>query len=103
MYYEAVKQARRTPNDPGLRDAFAELPRAPIRVIACTLSKSVNHGGIMRVSEAYRVERVEMETDEEGIRDKSGAVGAFDWQPMRWVAASKPLRMPSGKDTESMA
>ncbi len=91
MLKEASNDARNTALDPGLRRVYPNLPRAPIRVIACPLEKSVNHGGIMRVSEAYRIERVEFEPTRDETTDAAGAVGVFDWQPARWIGAKEAV------------
>lgn len=82
---EAALAPRAPLGDPGLRAAFAELERAPIRLIACPLVKDINQGGLLRVAEAFRLEGVDLApTTREGA-DLRGGVSAGGWQPFRWI------------------
>jgi len=81
----AVSEAR-LPKDPGLRERFATLPRAPIRLIVPHLAKDVNQGGLLRLSEAFRLECVDFEPTDTTSCDLRGAVGGKAWQPHRWIA-----------------
>lgn len=81
----------RLPKDPGLRERFATLPRAPIRLIAPHLAKDVNQGGLLRLAEAFRLECVDFEPTGTTECDLRGAVGAKTWQPHRWIAPEKAI------------
>ncbi len=70
--------------DPGLRQAYDTLPKLPIRVLSMPQGKEVNHGGLLRLAEAYRVEEIIFVREEDSARDFAGAVGAKDWAPRRW-------------------
>lgn len=77
--------------EPGLRQAYPTIPRAPIRLIACPMSKAVNHGGLMRLAEAFRLERVDLAPEADGCIDGSGARGSRELQPHRWVPAERAV------------
>lgn len=74
-----------------LREQIAEMPRMPIEVIACPLGKDVNHGGILRLAEAFRIQRVTFSHEEDGAEDFSGNRGATKWQPYRWLDVHEAL------------
>lgn len=82
---EALLQARSTATDPGLRAAYPDLPKAPIRLISCPLYHEVNHGGVLRAAESCRIELVQLEAHQRSSIDMVGAVGTADWQPFEWV------------------
>lgn len=71
--------------DPGLREVYADVPRARIRLITSPLWIDVNQGGLLRLADAYRLERVDLSPEKDGARDFSGGKGAHVWQPYRWV------------------
>lgn len=85
---EAWGALEREASDPGLRRRYESLPRAPIRLIVPALGKAVNHGGILRVAEAFRLEAVDFEPEPDGVSDLSGGVGSTQWQPWRWIAVA---------------
>lgn len=66
--------------DPDLRENFHNLPRAPIQLICCKMSKEVNHGGLVRLAEAFRLENVVFEQEEDSATDFSGLMGTDKWQ-----------------------
>lgn len=68
-----------------LREQIDLLPRVPIEIIACPLGKEVNHGGILRVAEAFRLQLVSFSYEGDGANDFSGHRGAMRWQPYRWI------------------
>lgn len=70
--------------EPSLREYYAEIPRAPIRIIGCAMAKAVNHGGILRSAEAFRIEHVSLEQEPDAATDFSGHRGALKWQPYNW-------------------
>lgn len=72
-------------HDPGLRDRYPTLPRAPIRLICCPLIKDVNQGGLLRIGEAFRIERVDLSPEADGAVDFSGQRGTSAYQPFRWI------------------
>ena len=90
-YREAMAQARRDASEPGLRDAYPAIARAPIRLIACPLGKAINHGGLLRLAEAYRLELVDFQVEEDRVQDVSGVTGAHFWQEFRWVDAADSI------------
>lgn len=71
--------------DPGLRTYYDELPRAPIRLIVCPLSKDVNQGGLLRLAEAMRIERIDFAPEYDGAYDLSADRGTRSRQPWRWM------------------
>lgn len=77
--------------EPGLREAYPNIARAPIRLIACPMSKAVNHGGLMRMAEAFRLERVDLAPEADGCIDGSGSRGSRELQPHRWVPAERAV------------
>jgi tRNA (guanosine-2'-O-)-methyltransferase len=92
MYRGAAEKAQREATDPGLRDKFESLERVPFRIISSPQGKAVNHGGMLRIADAYRLERVDIEAEPDETMDISGAVGAFKWQPHRWVSAVEAVK-----------
>lgn len=84
--HQAWMEERKIPSDPGLRKAYFEASRAPVRLIVPSLQVYVNHGGLLRLAEAFRIERVEFEPEPDGAFDIAGAVGADRWQPSRWIS-----------------
>lgn len=72
-------------SDPGLREVYEEIPRAPIRLIVLPLGKAINHGGMTRVADAYRIERVDLSPEPDRAIDFAGSRGTKGWQPYRWV------------------
>jgi tRNA G18 (ribose-2'-O)-methylase SpoU len=83
--------AGRTPEDPGLREAYNDLPGAPIRLITLPLSKDVNHGGLLRTADAFRLERVDFSREEDRANDFSGHRGTAGWQPYRWIEPEEAI------------
>lgn len=77
--------------DPGLREAYASLPRAQVRVICCALGKDVNQGGILRLAEAFRLERVDYEPPYGEPFDFTAATGVEPWQEYRWIEPEKAI------------
>lgn len=88
---EAWAAAQMPADDPGLRDVYERLPRARIRLICCRLVMDPNQGGLLRLAEAFRLERVELTPEEDGARDFSGAMGARQKQPFRWILAEEAI------------
>lgn len=82
------RASRNAPADPGLRDAYPEIPRLPIRLICPRLDKEINHGNLLRIAEAFRLELVVFAPDDRPW-DVSGAMGATVWQPF--------VRQPGGE------
>lgn len=74
-----------------IRERADLLPRMPIEVIACPLGKAVNHGGLLRVAESFRLERVSFSFEEDKGNDFSGHRGAIRWQPYRWLSAKEAV------------
>jgi tRNA G18 (ribose-2'-O)-methylase SpoU len=89
---EIWEDSGRTADDPGLREAYGSLPRAPIHLVAYPMSKNVNHGGLLRVADAFRVERVDLALGSEGAMDVAGQRGALAAQPHRWIETDEALR-----------
>jgi tRNA G18 (ribose-2'-O)-methylase SpoU len=77
--------------EPGLRQAYPAIPRAPIRIIACPMSKAVNHGGLLRLAESFRLDRVDLAPEADGCIDGSGSRGSRELQPHRWIPAERAV------------
>ncbi len=77
--------------DPGLRERYGSLPRAPIRLIACPLIKSANHGGLLRLAEAFRIERVDFSPEPDDCIATSAQRGTRPYQPHRWIDAESAI------------
>lgn len=84
-----------------LRERFDHLPRMPIEIISCPLGKAVNQGGILRLAEAYRIERVTFAYEDDKANDFSGHRGAIRWQPYRWMMPLDALA--EAKDRQKIA
>jgi tRNA (guanosine-2'-O-)-methyltransferase len=78
---EFMESANRVAPDPGLRDVYDALPRLPVRVICSPMGKSVNHGGIIRLAEAFRIEHVSFANELDDTADFAGAKGTRRWMP----------------------
>jgi tRNA G18 (ribose-2'-O)-methylase SpoU len=89
---EAWQQAGHIPQDPGLREVYEQIPRAPIRLIVCPMGKSINQGGLLRLADAYRLECVDFQREPDGAIDMSGGAGVWSWQPYRWIDAVEAVR-----------
>jgi 23S rRNA (guanosine2251-2'-O)-methyltransferase len=81
---EMWEASKRSAEDPGLREGYSQVPRLPVRLICARLDKEINHGNLLRIAEAYRIERVVFAPLEGRKRDFSGAMGAHVWQPYGW-------------------
>jgi tRNA G18 (ribose-2'-O)-methylase SpoU len=86
-WMEEVLRRRNAPaKDPGLRKVFAQLPRAPIRIICCDLDKGINHGNILRIADCFRLEQVIFSpVSRRKEKDFSGGFAALKWQPFKWI------------------
>lgn len=82
---EAWKSSLMPAEDPGLREVYANVPRARIRLITSPLWIDVNQGGLLRLADAYRLEQVDLAIEQDRARDFSGGKGAYVWQPWRWI------------------
>lgn len=87
---EAWEGAEKT-GEPGLREAYPAIARARIVLVACPMSKAVNHGGLLRLAEAFRLERVDLAPEADGCIDGSGARGSRELQPHRWIPAERAV------------
>lgn len=77
--------------DPGLREVYDQIPRAPVRLIVLPLGKAINHGGMTRVADAYRIERVDLSPEPDRAIDFAGSRGSKGWQPWRWIPTDVAL------------
>ncbi len=84
-----------------IRERADILPRMPIEIIACPLGKAVNHGGLLRIGEAFRVQMVTFAFENDRGNDFSGHRGAIRWQPYRWMSALDAL--DEAKDRQKVA
>lgn len=100
---EAWSRAGHTPEDPGLREAYEQIPRAPIRLIACPLRKDVNQGGLLRLGDAFRIEEVTFSPEPDGAVDRSGHRGTAATQPHRWISAETALEAARGDGYATVA
>lgn len=81
---DAWATAGHTAQDPGLRDVYEQLPRAPIRLLCGPLNKDINQGGLLRLSEAFRIEKLELTPESDGAVDMAGSRGTKITQPWEW-------------------
>ena len=80
-------------DDPGLRDRFADLPRAPIEIICCGLDKTINHGNILRIADCFRLKRVTFApVGRKKEKDFSGGFAALHWQPYLWLDTAEAVQ-----------
>jgi tRNA G18 (ribose-2'-O)-methylase SpoU len=100
---EAWAQAGHTAEDPGLRDRYDALPRAPIRLVVCPLNKDVNQGGLLRLAEALRLERVDFSPEPDGAIDMAGHRGTKRRQPWRWIDADQAVEEASHAGYQTVA
>lgn len=82
----------RPETDPGLRERLPHLPRLPLVLVCSYLDKEINHGNILRVAEAFRVQEVVFSRCDGREKNYSGAVGAEKWQPHRWARPLEEIR-----------
>jgi 23S rRNA (guanosine2251-2'-O)-methyltransferase len=73
------------------------LPKAPVRLIACSMGKNVNQGGLLRLADAFRLERVDLTPEPDDAVDLTGSQGTRIWQPHRWVPAPQAVAEASGE------
>lgn len=82
----------RPETDPGLREQLPQMPRLPLVIVCSYLDKEINHGNILRIAEAFRVQEVVFSRRDEREKNYSGAVGAEKWQPHRWDDPLEQIR-----------
>lgn len=85
--------SKRPETDMGLREELPRLPRLPLVIVCSYLDKEINHGNILRIAEAFRVQEVIFSRCDGREKNYSGAVGAEKWQPHRWGFPSEELRL----------
>jgi tRNA G18 (ribose-2'-O)-methylase SpoU len=56
------------------------------------MEKSINQGGILRTADAFRLEKVYYEPEEDRHSDFMGATGIRPWQPMEWMNAHEVIQ-----------
>lgn len=78
-------------DDQGLREIYEGVSRMPLRLLCCQLSKEVNHGGVLRAAEAFRIERVCFSPEEDRAVDGSGHRGTKRWQPHEWLPVADAM------------
>ena len=88
---DAWRSSLMNAEDPGLRDLYADMPRSRIRLITSPLWIDVNQGGLLRLADAYRVERVDLSPEKDNAVDFSGGKGAHVWQPYRWIETESAI------------
>ncbi len=80
----AWESGGKTANDPGLREIYSQIERAPIRLIVLPLGKSINQGGMTRVADAYRIQQVDFAKEPDRAIDFAAQRGSKGWQPWSW-------------------
>lgn len=100
---EAWDRSERTADDPGLRERYPDLPRAPIRIITCPLNKDVNQGGLLRLAEAFRLERMDFAPEGDGAIDMAGSLGTKRLQPYRWLEAGQAVAEAKASGYQTVA
>ena len=86
-----------------IRERADILPRMPIEIVACPLGKAVNHGGLLRIGESFRVEMVTFAFEEDRANDFSGHRGAMRWQPYRWLSPLDALAEATSAGRQKVA
>lgn len=81
--------AEAAPN--ALRQEYPNLPRMPIEILACPLGKAVNHGGILRIAEAFMLEKVTFSRELDQATDFAGNQGSVRWQPWAWQSIEEAV------------
>jgi tRNA G18 (ribose-2'-O)-methylase SpoU len=99
----AWQDAYNVERDPGLRDHYGELPRAPIHLVCCPLVKDVNHGGMLRLAEAFRITEVIYSPEADGATDFAGSRGTKVWQPFRWTPAEEAVPELAARGFQTVA
>lgn len=99
----AWEMAGHAPDDPGLHEVYGSLPRAPIRLICCPLIKDVNHGGLLRLAEAFRIEQISFSPEEDGAVDISGHRGSQRYQPFEWKPVEEAISRAKSDGFEVVA
>ncbi|OJU65484.1 MAG: hypothetical protein BGO01_16640 [Armatimonadetes bacterium 55-13] len=89
---ESWREGGKDAHDPGLREQYRDIPKAPIRLIVMPLGKAINQGGMTRVADAFRLERVDFQKEQDGAIDFAGQRGTKGWQPWRWVPVEQALK-----------
>ena len=89
---ENLHEATREPEDPGLREIYASLPRLPLTIVAPKMGKAINQGGILRNAEAFRVENVIFEPEDDQAEEFSGGIGIWDYQSFCFANIVETLR-----------
>jgi tRNA G18 (ribose-2'-O)-methylase SpoU len=82
----------RPETDPRLRERLPHLPRLPLVIVCSYLDKEINHGNILRIAEAFRVQEVVFSRCDGREKSYAGAVGAEKWQPHRWGDPLEEIR-----------
>ncbi len=80
-----------------IRENYDKYSRIPIEIIACPLGKAVNHGGLLRIAEAFMLERVTFSYEEDQYNDFSGHQGSIRWQPYRWMNVEEAVEKAKGR------
>jgi len=88
---EESERAGRPQLDPGLKDRFEAMPKLPVRLIVCPLGKAANQGGIIRLAECFRLERVDVDLGGEDMADFSGSAGSLNWVDVQWRSARESI------------
>lgn len=86
-----------------IREGYYDRPRMPIEIIACPLGKEVNHGGILRVAEAFMLSHVWFAHESDGAEDFSGHRGATQWQPHGWKNEFEAVALAKSKGHQVVA
>jgi tRNA (guanosine-2'-O-)-methyltransferase len=80
-----------------IRERADRLPRMPIEIVTCPLGKAINHGGLLRIAEAFRCEMVTFSYEEDRFNDFSGHKGSIRWQPYQWMSPLEALAKAEGR------
>lgn len=100
---ESWHEGGKLPEDPGLRTSYGSLERAPIRIITLPLGKAINHGGMTRIADAYRIERVDLAREADRAVDFAGQRGSKSWQPWRWCNPEDAIREAKAEGLSTIA
>jgi len=100
---QAWASAEHTAQDPGLRDSYDSLPRAAVRVLVGPLNKDINQGGLLRLCDAFRVERLELTPEPDGAIDMAGSRGTKKRQPWKWREVGEAVDAAKAEGYQTVA
>ena len=100
-FKKAAVESRILPQDPGLREAYTSIPKLPIRLICSPMGKVINHGGLLRIAEAFRIELITFAKEASDESDHPSRVHCFVCSSCR--GRGRPQIDPAGQSERPRA